>query len=169
MEEGREGRRKAHFLRGGVPRGGGGREEREEKSGLNGASLFLLSNTPLSLSSTHRMPGEREREREGCIGSHCWGDGGEIRRGVPTNNALLINFRPSSDAEILPDKHRPGMQVGARTCKRRVCDLYIFQLSCRFAHPTVGGWDGVGWGGRWGHALCVCGFGGEGGGGGNRG
>ncbi len=36
---------------------------------------------------------------------------------VPTNNALLINFLPSSDAEILFNNHRPSIRVGAKTCK----------------------------------------------------
>ena len=36
---------------------------------------------------------------------------------VPTNNAISINFRLSSDAEIFVNKHRPSMQIGAEKCK----------------------------------------------------
>ncbi len=51
----------------------------------------------------------------------------------PTNNELLMNFRLSSDAEILSMstdlacKSAPNMQ-------RRVCNVYMFRLSFHFAY-----------------------------------
>ena len=42
---------------------------------------------------------------------------GKQKRSNPTNNALLINFFPSSDAEIFVDKHRLSMPIGTQTCK----------------------------------------------------
>ncbi len=51
-----------------------------------------------------------------------------------TNNALLINFRLSSDAEILLIKHRLSMQIGAKRAKKRACNVYIFQLSSLSAY-----------------------------------
>ncbi len=35
----------------------------------------------------------------------------------PTNNALVLNFLLSSEAEIFVDERRPSTQVGAKTCK----------------------------------------------------
>ena len=46
-----------------------------------------------------------------------------IGRACPTNNALLINFRLGSDAEIFVYNHRLSMQTGAKhakTCMERV-------------------------------------------------
>ena len=40
---------------------------------------------------------------------------------IPTNNALLINFLLSSDAEVLFNKLRPSIRVGTQTCKKNVC------------------------------------------------
>ena len=56
----------------------------------------------------------------------------------PTNNAILIKFRPSSTAEIFVNKHRLSVQIGAKIgAKKRVCNLYVltttFQLSFHFA------------------------------------
>ncbi len=49
----------------------------------------------------------------------------------PTNNALLINFRLSSDAEILLTSHRLSLQMSA---KRAMRILHIFQPSFHFAY-----------------------------------
>ncbi len=38
----------------------------------------------------------------------------------PTNSALLVNFRLSSDAEIFVNKHRLSMQVGAERARMRM-------------------------------------------------
>ena len=50
----------------------------------------------------------------------------------PTNNALLINFRLSSDAEM----HRLTIQERAKLCMQRV----HIQTELPFLHATVGGW-----------------------------
>ncbi len=52
----------------------------------------------------------------------------------PTNNALLINFLLSSDAEIFVSKHRLSIQIGAKRAKKRVCNVYVFRLGFHFAH-----------------------------------
>ena len=43
----------------------------------------------------------------------------------PANNAVLINFRLSSDAEILPNKHWLSIQIGAKRAKMCVHCAYI--------------------------------------------
>ncbi len=45
----------------------------------------------------------------------------------PTNNALLTNFRPSSDAEIFVKNHRLSIKIGGQTCKN------VYALSFHFA------------------------------------
>ncbi len=56
----------------------------------------------------------------------------------PTNNALLINFLLSSDAEIFVDKHRLSMQIGAESWEKKphVRNVYVFRLSFHFLHAT---------------------------------
>ena len=57
----------------------------------------------------------------------------------PTNSALLINFRPSSDAEIFVNEHRLSMRIGAKTCKNvRATCMYSDRAS--ILHTTGGGW-----------------------------
>ncbi len=41
----------------------------------------------------------------------------QVQSAYPTNNALLINFRLSSDAEILLNSHRLSLQTGAKRVK----------------------------------------------------
>ncbi len=53
----------------------------------------------------------------------------------PTNNALLLNFRLSSDAEIFVAKHRPEHTDQRQTCKKRVCNVYVFRLGFHFCVP----------------------------------
>ena len=43
----------------------------------------------------------------------------------PTNNALLINFRLSFDAEILLIKHRLSIQIGAKRAKTCMRCVYV--------------------------------------------
>ena len=52
----------------------------------------------------------------------------------PTNNALLISFRVSSDAEIFVNKHRLSMQIIAPNVQKRACNVYIFRLSFHLAY-----------------------------------
>ncbi len=54
----------------------------------------------------------------------------------PTNNAILVNFRLSSDADFfVVDKHRPTwLTSGRRTCKIRVSNVWVSQLSFHFAY-----------------------------------
>ncbi len=51
----------------------------------------------------------------------------------PTGNALLISFRLSSEWANFVTKHRLSIQIGAKTCKKRVCNVCIFRLSFHFA------------------------------------
>ena len=88
----------------------------------------------------------------------------------PTNNALLINFLLSSDAEILLISTDWAYE-SAQNVQKRVCNVYIFRLSFHFAfhhwwlgvtilfswetktckysnwasilHAIIGGWVGV--------------------------
>ena len=68
----------------------------------------------------------------------------------PTNNALLVNFRLSSDAENFVNKHRLSIQVGVKRakmclqCKHAPTELpfctpplvvgYIWRVDCTTAH-----------------------------------
>ena len=45
---------------------------------------------------------------------------------VPTDDALLTNFRLSSDAGIFVAEHRLGMGVGARRAK--TCRYYVYAM-----------------------------------------
>ncbi len=51
----------------------------------------------------------------------------------PTNNGLLINFRLTSDAEILFNEHRRSMRNRRQNVQKRVCNVYVFQRSFHFA------------------------------------
>ncbi len=53
----------------------------------------------------------------------------------PTNNAILINFRLSSDAEIVVNNHGPILQI----VQKRACNVYSNWAS--FSHTTFGGWE----------------------------
>ncbi len=57
----------------------------------------------------------------------------------PTNNALLINFLLSSDEEIFVNKHRLGMQIGAKLAKTCLQGVRI-PTELPFLHATVSGW-----------------------------
>ncbi len=52
----------------------------------------------------------------------------------PTNNALLLNFLLSSDAEIFVSKHRLSIYKSAPSVQTRVRNVYVFQLSFLFAY-----------------------------------
>ncbi len=43
----------------------------------------------------------------------------------PTSDALLINFRLSSDAEIFVNKHRLSLQIGAKRAKTCMQGVYV--------------------------------------------
>ena len=98
--------------------------------------------------------GERERERDGGLGNHGGGKEEEGEQNpdlMPTLFALLFLFSllvlfptrreterdPNQQRTLnkLPPelrrrnfvaKHRLSMQVGAQTCEKRVCDVYVF-------------------------------------------
>ena len=55
----------------------------------------------------------------------------------PTNSAPLINFRLSSDPEILLIKHRPSTQIGTETCKNVYATCNIFRLSFHLCMPNL--------------------------------
>ena len=59
----------------------------------------------------------------------------------PTNNALLINFLLSSDAEIFVTKHRLSIQIGAKHAKN-VHATCTCSVGASILHATVAGWDG---------------------------
>ncbi len=63
-----------------------------------------------------------------------------VRGDCPANSVLIVDFRLISDAEIFVNKHRPSIRIERQTCKKRVCDVYVFRLSFRILHITVGGW-----------------------------
>ena len=79
--------------------------------------FFLSSFSPMM---PRKGNGERERKTE--------------QRTFPTNNALLISFLLSSDAEIFINNHRLNMQIGAKRAKKNhVCNVYMFRLNFLFA------------------------------------
>ena len=49
----------------------------------------------------------------------------ELGHADPTNNALFMNFRPSSDAELFVSKLRLSMQIGAERAKTCTQCVYI--------------------------------------------
>ncbi len=53
----------------------------------------------------------------------------------PTNNALLIDFLLSSDAEIFVAKLRLSVQVGRQNMKKLARDSCVFRPSSHFAFP----------------------------------
>ncbi len=55
----------------------------------------------------------------------------------PTNNALLVRFRLSSDAEIFVANRRLSRQVGAKRAKTCACNVYVFWLSFHFCMPPL--------------------------------
>ncbi len=57
----------------------------------------------------------------------------------PTNNALLINFRLSSDAQIFVAKRQLSIQIGAKTCKN-MCATRTYSDRAPILHTTVGSW-----------------------------
>ncbi len=64
--------------------------------------------------------------------------GGGYIIACPTNNALLINFLLSSDAEIFVNRHQLSTQIGTKRAKKVcVCNLYVFQLSFHFCTPPL--------------------------------
>ncbi len=63
-----------------------------------------------------------------------------MKTGFPTNSALLINFRRSSDAEILLLSTDWACKLGP-SMQKRVCNVHIFQLSIYFAYHRW--WLGV--------------------------
>ena len=65
----------------------------------------------------------------------------------PTNNALLIDFLLSSDAENLVAKHRRSMQKRRGTCKKTCAQTCPCSDWASILHSTVGGWVG---------RVCVC-------------
>ena len=77
----------------------------------------------------------------------------------PTNNALLRNFRLSSDAEVLPNKHRPGMPIDAKHAKKHVCNVYYIPTGLPFCTPplVVGFWQSfpVTWARLSGRVVCL--------------
>ena len=46
-----------------------------------------------------------------------------LKKAIPTNNALLMSFRLSSDAELFVDKRRPSIRIGAKRAKKNVYAL----------------------------------------------
>ncbi len=48
-----------------------------------------------------------------------------LNKRFPTDNALLINFRPSSDAEVFVNKLRLSVQIGAK-CSKNVYAMRIY-------------------------------------------
>ncbi len=58
----------------------------------------------------------------------------------PTNKALLINLRLSSDAEIFAIDHRLSTQVGAPNVQNTCTQCVRVQTDLPFLHATVGGW-----------------------------
>ncbi len=56
---------------------------------------------------------------------------------IPTNNALLINFRLSSDAEIFANNHRLSITSRCQTCKKRVCNVYKIPTELPFCTPPL--------------------------------
>ena len=57
----------------------------------------------------------------------------ERHQACPTNDALLISSRLSSNAEILWTSTDWAYRLAPNVCKR-VCNVYIFQLSFQFAY-----------------------------------
>ncbi len=55
----------------------------------------------------------------------------------PTDNALLINFGLSSDAEIFVSKCRMSMRIGAVRPQKCVCNVYIFPTGLPFCIPPL--------------------------------
>ncbi len=67
----------------------------------------------------------------------------------PTNNALLTNFRLSSDAEILSISTSRACK-SAPNVRKRACNVYMFQPSFHFCiPPSVVGYHGTS------KALCA--------------
>ncbi len=62
-----------------------------------------------------------------------WRLGQQQQKQRPTDNALLINFGLSSEAEIFVNKHRLSIQNRGQNVLRRVCNAYVFRLSFHFA------------------------------------
>ena len=59
-------------------------------------------------------------------------------RACPANNdALLINFRLSSDAENFVNKHRLSMQTGAKTCKKTCMQRVHIPTELPFCMPSL--------------------------------
>ncbi len=63
------------------------------------------------------------------------------RMGDPTDNALVINFRVSSDAEITLINTGRAHKIGAKTCKNVACNVYRIPTDVPFCMPplVVGG------------------------------
>ena len=55
----------------------------------------------------------------------------------PTNNALLINFRLSSNADIIVTKHRLGMLIGAQTCEKCAFNIVRIPTELPFCMPPL--------------------------------
>ena len=59
----------------------------------------------------------------------------------PTNNALLMNFRLGSNAEIFVKRRRLSIRIRRPNVQKRVRDVYMFRLIFHFCAPPVGGWE----------------------------
>ncbi len=53
---------------------------------------------------------------------------------LPTNNVLLNKLPPELRGRNLVSKHRVSIRIGAQTCEKHVCNVYIFRLSFHFAY-----------------------------------
>ena len=76
------------------------------------------------------------------VGNKEKADGDTYREAHPTNNALLINFRLSSNAEIFVNKHRLSKQIDAKRAKKTCMQRVRIPTELLFLHATVGGWAG---------------------------
>ncbi len=101
-------------------------EEKEEEASSrqrssSSSSLLHLGEIPPLCHAT--LPREREREGSWLL----------LDLYYPTNNALLISFRLSSDAEILLISEQWAYK-SMRNVQNRVCNVYTFQPSFHFAY-----------------------------------
>ncbi len=65
---------------------------------------------------------------------------GTIVHAFPTNSALLIKFRLSSDAQNLATKLRRSLQVGAQNVQETCMQRVHVPTELPFCMPPIGGW-----------------------------